>query len=190
MNRLSIALSFLAFSFGIANAQVDDPSVTIGGAGLSSTQTVAYLVGEGTPGATVNYTTDGTTPTATSTSIASGSTLVVARNVTLNIQAFLGSSASSLITKRYTSQGTVSAGQYHTLILNNDGTVWAAGDNTYGEIGIGTTSTSPQTSPVQVMINSGTPLANIVAVAAGTYQSFAVDSSGNVWVTMSTVNRD
>lgn len=54
----------------------------------------------------------------------------------------------------------VAAGQYHTLALKNDGTVWAWGFNGAGQLGDGSTTT--RQSPVQV---SG--LTGITAIAAG-----------------------
>jgi alpha-tubulin suppressor-like RCC1 family protein len=34
----------------------------------------------------------------------------------------------------------VAAGSYHSLFLKTDGTFWAAGSNTFGELGDGTTA--------------------------------------------------
>ncbi|MEJ0000924.1 MAG: hypothetical protein WDO13_18200 [Verrucomicrobiota bacterium] len=63
--------------------------------------------------------------------------------------------------------------------MRNDGTVWAWGDNSAGELGNGTLTSSSQ--PTEVMINGTTPLTGVVAVAAGTQESFAVDNEGHVW---------
>lgn len=62
----------------------------------------------------------------------------------------------------------------HTIALKSDGTVWAWGDNGYGQLGDGTTDSSA--TPVQV---SG--LTNITAIAAENAHSLALDISGNVW---------
>jgi alpha-tubulin suppressor-like RCC1 family protein len=35
----------------------------------------------------------------------------------------------------------ISAGYFHTMILKTDGTLWATGDNEYGQLGDGTTRT-------------------------------------------------
>ena len=84
-----------------------------------------------------------------------------------------------------TSSGTltgitaVSAGEYHSLGLRNDGTVWAWGYNAFGQLGNNTTTNSNKA--VEVLNTSGTPLSNIVAIAAGENHSLAVDSSGNLW---------
>ena len=61
----------------------------------------------------------------------------------------------------------ISAGSWHVLALKSDGTVLAWGDNTVGELGIGTTTSV--TGPVQV-----TGLTGATQVAAGTAAGFAV----------------
>jgi len=68
----------------------------------------------------------------------------------------------------------VSAGDAHSLFLRNDGTVWACGDNTYGQLGDGTNIS--RTIPVQV---SG--LTNIIAIAAGGSHSLFLGSDGFVY---------
>jgi alpha-tubulin suppressor-like RCC1 family protein len=73
----------------------------------------------------------------------------------------------------------VSAGLYHTIALKADGTVWAWGYNGDGELGNGTTDDSA--SPVQVVTESGTPLQDIVAIAAGYFHNLAVKADGSVW---------
>ena len=73
----------------------------------------------------------------------------------------------------------IAAGVDHSLALRSDGTVWAWGLNSYGELGNNTTTNSNEA--VEVLNTSGTPLSNIVAIAAGDNHGLAVDSSGNLW---------
>jgi probable HAF family extracellular repeat protein len=68
----------------------------------------------------------------------------------------------------------VAGGNAHSLVLKNDGTVWAWGDNSYGELGNGTGVGS--TTPVQV-----SDLAGMSAISAGLIQSLAGRSDGTVW---------
>lgn len=68
----------------------------------------------------------------------------------------------------------MSAGYYHTLYVKSDGTVWAWGNNSYGQLGDGTTTS--KSIPVQV---SG--LSNVVEASAGGYYSIALKSDGTVW---------
>lgn len=67
----------------------------------------------------------------------------------------------------------VAGGQMHSLALKSDGTVWAWGNNQYGQLGNGTTTSSAV--PVRL------PLDGIVAIAAGNEHSVALDVSGAVW---------
>ncbi len=76
---------------------------------------------------------------------------------------------------------TVSAdvgGYVHSLILTSGGSVFATGDNTYGELGNGTTSTTVTTTPVAVAFPAGTV---ITAIAVGYYDSLALSSTGQVF---------
>src|SRR5207244_3924967 len=56
----------------------------------------------------------------------------------------------------------VSAGWKHAVALTSDGKVWTWGDNTYGQIGNGITSTIGISVPFQVA-----GLSNVVAVSGG-----------------------
>jgi alpha-tubulin suppressor-like RCC1 family protein len=74
----------------------------------------------------------------------------------------------------------VAAGEYHSLALKSDGTVWTWGINGDGELGIGTTSDS--NTPVQVVGPNGQGvLTGVIAIAAGGFHSLAFKSDGTVW---------
>ena len=68
----------------------------------------------------------------------------------------------------------IAAGEVHSLALKSDGTVWAWGNNYYGQLGDGTTT--DRYTPVQVQ-----GLSSVVAVAADISHSLAVKSDGTVW---------
>jgi alpha-tubulin suppressor-like RCC1 family protein len=68
----------------------------------------------------------------------------------------------------------VTAGGYHSLALRADGTLWAWGDNWYGQLGDGTQET--RYAPVQV-----TAIDNIAVVYADDYYSAAIRQDGSVW---------
>jgi len=72
----------------------------------------------------------------------------------------------------------IAAGRSHTAALRGDGTVWAWGSNTRGQLGDGTTTT--RSTPVQVQ-----GLSNVVAITAGfsilSSHTVALRSDGTVW---------
>jgi len=68
----------------------------------------------------------------------------------------------------------ITAGDSYTIALEIDGTVWAWGNNSIGQLGDGTTIDS--TMPVQV---SG--LTNVTAVAAGSAHTIVLKDDGTVW---------
>ena len=74
----------------------------------------------------------------------------------------------------------ISAGDNHTLALKSDGTVWAWGQNDHGQLGSSTLNGTASYSsvPIQVTIPTNNP---IVAIAAGTEFSLAIDSTGVLW---------
>lgn len=74
-----------------------------------------------------------------------------------------------------TAVAEVAAGGYHTVVLKDDGTVLTWGDNVYGQLGNGT-STSYSTIPSQIPGLSG-----VAAIAAGTIYNVALKDDGTVW---------
>lgn len=70
----------------------------------------------------------------------------------------------------------VSAGWFHAVALTSDGKVWTWGDNAAGEIGIGVTSTTGVSVPVQVP-----GLSNVIGVSAGDGFTGILKADGTVW---------
>jgi len=71
----------------------------------------------------------------------------------------------------------IAAGQQFVLALRSDGSVWAWGKNSTGQLGDNTTS--QRASPIQVKNTAGTGfLGGITAVAAGGFHSLAVSTTG------------
>src|SRR5262249_50383767 len=62
----------------------------------------------------------------------------------------------------------------HSLALEQDGTVWAWGGNTEGELGDGTTT--DRSAPVKVL-----GLSDVAAISAGLSHSLALNRDGTVW---------
>ena len=71
----------------------------------------------------------------------------------------------------------IASGDWYSLALASNGTVWAWGDNTYGELGNGKIPTV--ILPVQVSLPSG--MVTITNIAAGSELSLALASNGTVW---------
>ena len=69
----------------------------------------------------------------------------------------------------------IAAGTRHSMVLTQDGSVWATGYNLHGELGDGSTIT--KNGFVEVI--SG----NAEAVAAGGYHSMVLKRDGSVWCT-------
>ena len=63
----------------------------------------------------------------------------------------------------------------HAVALKSDGTVWAWGSNSYGELGDGTTA--GRNIPVQVIGD----LTDVMAIAAGDSHTVALKNDGTVW---------
>ncbi|MHB8840376.1 MAG: RCC1 domain-containing protein, partial [Candidatus Aquicultor sp.] len=71
----------------------------------------------------------------------------------------------------------IASGGYHALALASDGTVWGWGNNMYGQLGNGSTTTdTPIRTPVRVISITG-----VTAIAAGYCYSLALTSDGKVW---------
>ena len=68
----------------------------------------------------------------------------------------------------------IAAGGSHSLVLKDDMTVWAWGDNYSGQLGDGTTVDS--SLPVKVSILTG-----VISIAAGYFHSLALKADGSVW---------
>lgn len=69
---------------------------------------------------------------------------------------------------------SLSIGMYHSLLVKNDGSLWAWGSNRYGALGDGAQSDRDQTVPKQI----GTGFRSAVA---GSFYSLAVKEDGTLW---------
>jgi alpha-tubulin suppressor-like RCC1 family protein len=72
----------------------------------------------------------------------------------------------------------IAAGDYHSLFLKSDGSLWAMGWNQYGQLGDGTTGSFPYYStnrPEQIVTS------NVTAIAGGYLHSLFLKSDGSLW---------
>lgn len=87
----------------------------------------------------------------------------------------------------------IAAGYNHSLAIRNNGTLWAWGDNQYGQLGGtsglgtqcpfgGTTTFDCEVDLIQVVIDASLGLDNDwVAISAGLGHSLAIKSDGSLW---------
>ncbi|THF73413.1 RCC1 domain-containing protein [Cohnella fermenti] len=103
------------------------------------------------------------------------------------VQMLSATTSSTLYTLTFTtvagtteSRQLLDAGYDHTLLVKLDGSVWATGSNTYGQLGDGTTTN--QSELVRVRNSDGTGyLSDVYSVSTGLYRSLAVKTDGTVW---------
>ena len=72
----------------------------------------------------------------------------------------------------------ISAGAWHALAIDKDGTVWAWGMNNSGQLGF---STDYQTSSKQVTLPKQVPNVKAQQISAGTWNSLAIGQNGTAW---------
>jgi len=75
----------------------------------------------------------------------------------------------------------VAAGDYHTVALREDGTVWAWGANDFGQLGDGTDGTDRDKALQVITEPGGGPLTGVVAITAGWCHTVALKDDGTVW---------
>ena len=72
----------------------------------------------------------------------------------------------------------IASGKNHVLFLTNIGTVYACGDNTYGQLGNG--NTTSQNYPIQVAYSASTIMNDAIDIAAGGNHSMFLKKDGQV----------
>ncbi|MCI0554499.1 MAG: chitobiase/beta-hexosaminidase C-terminal domain-containing protein, partial [Anaerolineae bacterium] len=124
--------------------------------------------------AVIHYTTNGTDPTVTDATVASGSTVSVSDTVILKARAFQTGIALSLVRSAQYHSGPIAvAGANHSFAVYDDGSLWAWGNNNRGQLGDGSV-----TNRLTPEIISG--MTNVVNVAAGLEHSLILKSNGTV----------
>ena len=163
------ALLTAAYAVDAAGATAT-PTITPAGGTFTTRRTVTIT---GPVGATLRYTTTGADPTTSDALVPGGGQVVVDRAQILKVRAWAtGLTHSAVRRADFVITGAIAAGQHHTLVLKEDGTVWAFGLNWNGQIGNGTAADA--LTPVQVLTGA-------VAIAAGYQHSLAVKADGTVW---------
>lgn len=76
----------------------------------------------------------------------------------------------------------IAAGTYFSLFVKSDGTLWAMGDNQYGQFGDDSAG-SGFYAPLPQLVFSNLVAASVVAAAAGYGHSLCITSDGILWAT-------
>ena len=156
--------------------KVADPVLSAPG-GIYTTRRNVVLT-TATPSALIHYTTNGQEPRESDPSVTSGGSIVVDRALVLKVKAFKSStSPSATVRADYAITGAVSFGVSFTLFLKEDGTVWSAGLNTSGQLGLG--HTTQKTVPTQIPPTAS--FHSIKAIEAGASFSLFLKEDGTVW---------
>jgi alpha-tubulin suppressor-like RCC1 family protein len=140
----------------------------------------AITVTSPTPGSTIRYTVSGTDPTASDGVIVSGSSITLLASLTLKVKVFKsGNDPSDTVAAAYTvtgqiNAGSISAGNWFSMALKPDQTVWAWGQNDNGQIGDGTTAPS---RPLPVAVSG---LSETTALAGGGFHALARSSTSQL----------
>jgi alpha-tubulin suppressor-like RCC1 family protein len=139
--------------------------------GWFSTQQIVTITGSS--GATLRYTTDGTDPTTSSTTITSGSTITVDRSEIVKVRAWANGSTPSAVRRAdFVITGAVAAGYLHSMAIRSDHSLWTWGGNPFGQLANG--GTTAASVPAQVMTQ-------VAAVAGAERHTVIAKTDGTLW---------
>lgn len=82
----------------------------------------------------------------------------------------------------------VAAGIDHSVFLTADGSAWAMGENSLGQLGNGDADQADHPTPTKVELVGATPGTTIVAISAAGNFSLFLDSNRNLWATGQNAN--
>lgn len=155
--------------------------------GRAFLSSVTVTVSCATAWASIHYTTNGLMPTMNDPSITSGGVLALSQTKILRSRAFTNGYCASDIKGGLYQVGphAVTGGNSGfqepevSFFVQTNGTVWAWGSNTSGQLGVDTSTGEDEDehSPMFPML----VLSNVSALAAGSSHGLALDTTGSVW---------
>ena len=161
------SVTSVTYSVDVSTA-AETPTLTPGGGRYTTNQTVTVT---GATGTTLRYTTDGTTPDESDTTITSGNTITIDRSTVLKVRAWKTGVTPSVVRRAdYLITGAIAAGEFHGSALKSNGTVWVWGRAG----GVVDGNGGDSVTPIQILTGA-------VAIAGGTHRGSAVKSDGTVW---------
>lgn len=172
---LTLQTALIGVAFGVVDAPVLNPAEGDSLAKFNLTMTSA------TSGVQIHYTLNGSEPTSSDPSVASGATISIARNSVVKARArtTLGE-MSTTTTGIYTLTGDISAGGAHSLGMTSDGTVRSWGQREYGRLGNGVASPATVTTYTTSKYPAGS-ITDARMVASGLEHSVILKNGGTVW---------
>ena len=132
-------------------------------------------------GAIIHYTLDGSVPTQLSATVVSGSTVYVAKTLTLKANAWVSGTASTTVQADMDITGLVAAGGTHALGLKTNGRVYSWGNRLAGKTGDGVVTNTNRATPALVKKGSSTVFDNSIDLGGGVDHTVAVSATGDVW---------
>ena len=162
--------SAMSGAYSIQTTATGTPIITPSGGRFAAGRTVQIL---GPAGATLRYTTNGSDPTESDTTVASGAPITIGRSLRLKARAWkTGLDPSAVAAADFSVVGAVAAGSGFTIVLKSDGTLagWGFG----GRVGDGTSVDRYLPVPV-------TGLDGAVAVSAAKWHTLVLKADGTVF---------
>jgi alpha-tubulin suppressor-like RCC1 family protein len=173
----------MAFKSGYTSSPVATTTYDVDAAGATATPSLVPAGGRyatqqtvtisGASGATLRYTTDGSDPTTSSTSITSGNTIVVDKSMVVKVRAWAsGSDPSAVRRADFLITGALSGGYGHSLAVAASGDLFTWGGDAFGQLANGTTGSVNTAAQV---------LTGVAASAGGERHTVIAKIDGTLW---------
>jgi alpha-tubulin suppressor-like RCC1 family protein len=192
VRSLACSISTLVALSLPATGQVSAPVFTpMGGkasVGFSISVTCA------TPGTTIRYSTNGSTPALSDPEVPNGGTVIIPRSLTLKAMAWDGSNTSAVTSANYQVVGKIACGGYHAVAVKSNESVFTWGRRQYGALGdyVGTNTiqATPQNVYWAMDAAAGNQHSLWLDTGAGCVISHGLNTSGQLGINSATTPTD